>query len=460
MATYSPPSKSLWRSKTFWLNVVALAVAALTGVLDANLIQDHPQAVAWITGIIALLNMLLRTVTTKPIHLILLFLCLFMAGSAAAQTVKLLPEARYAAIGELLPKVEDERLLEVFQSPDTVWWDVEACPRAYQNFDSNGGFHWPGYNISGDALEARKGHGNGGNANSEFPWKFTGGTDRCGNNREVRFLLLPVRSDEATATSQRNSKKRWPIVHWRERLPHDQGGAALRWRYPVGTIVGELLIERGPGGREFVWQVRIREKEPGEWGADVFQPIADADELAQWVPGYQATVRQQRRVRDRHQRVLIDEVVNVSPLPAMQAEQVAKILEQETFESVLLTKWAPGVQCPTSDQPFHLVPGGYAGEVVEFRRSACNRCHYTTLQHVDQITFGRDWYGRVAGDDSVFSTPFITRGSISGNGFGGPTQLRSEFTAAGFIERFDESKHPRALYESIAEIERVVHAKR
>ena len=53
-------SKSLFKSKTFWFNALT-ASAALTGV-----IQLAPEYTATIVGVI---NVLLRLVTEKPVHI-------------------------------------------------------------------------------------------------------------------------------------------------------------------------------------------------------------------------------------------------------------------------------------------------------------------------------------------------------------------------------------------------------
>lgn len=449
METYSPPSKSLWRSKTFWLNVVALAVAALTGVLDADLIQQHPQAVAWITGIIALLNMLLRTVTTKPIHLILVFLCLFMvAGSATAQTVRIMDQRAYDEIAQLLPRVNDERVQAAIESPDTVWWTEREVPRAYQNHDAVGGFHWVGYNISGEAHEKSKGHGNGGHAGSEFPWKHAAGTSNVQNLRELRFLALPARL----------SGGRWPIVYWWQGLPHDNGDH-LRWRYPVGTIVGELLLEQDERGKWWCFEVRIREREPGEWGCDSFWPVPNEEALAQYVSGYRASIDDTQRVANHHpRRRVIDERVNVSFLPELPADQVREMLDRP-FESRLLGRWTNDVVAPRSNQAFGLFPAGYRAEAIEVRRESCNRCHHTTLMHVNQFEPFRDWYGRVPGDDTVFATPMLDPRCVSTTGATLRPRFRESFVRAGFIAEFDSKKHAAEVYPPIPELEANLHAR-
>jgi hypothetical protein len=437
-------SKSLFRSKTFWLNVAALTVAALTGLLDAQLIQDNPQIVSVIMGAIAVLNVLLRTITTKPTHLVVLLVGLLLtAGPATAQTVRIMSAQAYDEISRLLPRVSDERVQAAIESPDTVWWSEQEVPRAYQNHDAVGGFHWVGYNISGGLDPA-------GNAGREFPWRHAAGTGNVRNLRELRFLSLPAREDGS----------RWPVVTWWENLPYD-AGEHLRWRYPTGTIVGELLLEQDERGKWWCFEVRIREREPGEWGCDSFWPIPNAESLAAHVPGYTAQVDGEQHVGNHHPyRTVIDVRAKVSVLPELPADQVRALLDRP-FESRLLGRWQGEIVAPRSNQTFGLFPAGYRVEAIEVRRESCNRCHHTTLMHTNQFDHpGRDWYGRVPGDDTVFATPMLDPRCVSSTGATLQPRFRESFLRAGFIEPFDRAKHPTEIYPPIPELEANLYGKR
>ena len=63
--------KRWYFSKTIWLNLLTWAVTsatALASVLgDANLIATYPRAAAFLTGLIAVLNIALRFITSVPI---------------------------------------------------------------------------------------------------------------------------------------------------------------------------------------------------------------------------------------------------------------------------------------------------------------------------------------------------------------------------------------------------------
>lgn len=60
-------SKAIWKSKTFWLGVVALLIPLLEGVAD--LFEMGGEAYAWVTGAVGVLVILLRFVTRQPVTL-------------------------------------------------------------------------------------------------------------------------------------------------------------------------------------------------------------------------------------------------------------------------------------------------------------------------------------------------------------------------------------------------------
>lgn len=61
--------KGFWKSRTFWLNAVTLAVYLLAALLDHSLVASHPQWVAALSAVVATLNLVLRFLTTQPISL-------------------------------------------------------------------------------------------------------------------------------------------------------------------------------------------------------------------------------------------------------------------------------------------------------------------------------------------------------------------------------------------------------
>ena len=59
--------KPLFKSKTFWVNLVVTLVAIGTSLTDFSLIQENPQVVALIGAFIGGANIVLRVITTEPI---------------------------------------------------------------------------------------------------------------------------------------------------------------------------------------------------------------------------------------------------------------------------------------------------------------------------------------------------------------------------------------------------------
>lgn len=61
-------SKSLFASKTFWVNAITTGIAVLTAVNGQEWVADHPQLTAGLVAAIGAANIMLRVVTTLPIE--------------------------------------------------------------------------------------------------------------------------------------------------------------------------------------------------------------------------------------------------------------------------------------------------------------------------------------------------------------------------------------------------------
>ena len=58
-------AKHWWASKTIWLNLLAIVAIILNSLFGVEL--DTEAQVALATGILAVLNIILRTVTSRPV---------------------------------------------------------------------------------------------------------------------------------------------------------------------------------------------------------------------------------------------------------------------------------------------------------------------------------------------------------------------------------------------------------
>jgi len=59
--------KPVLQSKTLWVNAVVILLAALTGVMNCDVLTLYPSVIPWIAGIIGVVNIALRLVTSVPV---------------------------------------------------------------------------------------------------------------------------------------------------------------------------------------------------------------------------------------------------------------------------------------------------------------------------------------------------------------------------------------------------------
>ena len=61
-------SKSITKSKIFWVNALVVAAAGFAAMLDHSMIQQNPQLVAYGGMILGIINIFLRMITKDPIR--------------------------------------------------------------------------------------------------------------------------------------------------------------------------------------------------------------------------------------------------------------------------------------------------------------------------------------------------------------------------------------------------------
>jgi hypothetical protein len=61
-------TKSLWTSKTFWLNAVTLAASLVAVLSGSDMIKDYPTAIAIVASVQSVFNIILRIVSKVPIR--------------------------------------------------------------------------------------------------------------------------------------------------------------------------------------------------------------------------------------------------------------------------------------------------------------------------------------------------------------------------------------------------------
>lgn len=322
-----------------------------------------------------------------------------------------------------VPRSSDGRLRKLAEDPKTLFYDEKAMPPAFQFWqDAAFGVVRVSYNVS-----ATKPVEPFGNANREFPWDVTAGIGDHTNVRTYKFIRLPVPVEvwrQYMADDPRERRRQTPQP--REPLP------AYRWEFPGGTVVGEVLQIWDPAGEWRTFETRLRTKKDGVWRPEVYKPFeVTVDRAAMPGPFRKLADRLQpggrRWMEDRRHPVPAftlneaDEYI----LPDLTPAEVRAVLASE-FKPVRGTAGGANV---TSQTDFNIVPKEYTGGTIAVTHKSCMQCHDTVFRPATAFEMNRDWYGRVRGDDGIFSWhPF---GPVGTHGDPG---LNPKLLAAGLVK--------------------------
>jgi hypothetical protein len=371
-----------------------------------------------------------------------------LAGTAYGQLVD---PAKEAQLRRLIP-VE-----KYANDPDLILYTSKEMPSVFQH-KANGygelGFYLSAHNFSGNGAERV------GNAN-EFPWKNAGGTDRCTNVSTFKFLKLPK---GYPAVWSRYESQTVYGMDYRGNVLKRPDGVMHGWLFPVGTVFGEVLLMRGPDGYDYPFELRIRERVNGAWAVDVFRQFPTAESLLSAVSGLPpfdgrdsliahltADVPLPRRTladTNHGTRRAFQVTASEDYLPPISEEAATYLLTHTTFKSALGETWR-GTDCfaPTTKAPWHIVPANSEITFVGTDQESCMRCHDSTLMHVSEFQFGRDWYGKVRGSvDKILSFNPAALQCVSSNGGWRPPIIRN---IPGVIEHYDPAKHPAEIYHQL-----------
>lgn len=355
-----------------------------------------------------------------------------------------------------LPKLADMQADAIIRASHTYWYDDVTIPPAYAH---SGGFHSPRYNISADPTDAPLRHGQGGNANVQFPWIRGGGLDYTKHTTTVKGITLPLQQGGAV----------WPVVVWTGHLPGHPGigpERALRWRYPKGTNVWEVLMHEVAGQR-VPFEIRRRLREQDYWQTFVYRPFPRCADLADALEkrGVEQHVVANLRARPVLTKVDMTDRVNrtrpafqgvshVAWLPVLPVSLCLCLLKETPFRDATGYAWAQvdEAQCfaPTTDTPGQIVPMGYAGTIVGTDTDSCAKCHDGVAKHSRHFDMHRGWYGHVRGDDGIFSFHPIEPNRISYNGATIMPTLNKELSVRGIVSPYDPHKHPGDVYHALS----------
>ena len=355
-----------------------------------------------------------------------------------------------------LPRLADASADATLRAARTVHFDERTIPPAYAHA---GGFHSPKYNISADPTDAPIRHGHGGNANVQFPWKVGGGLDQAAG----------VRSDKALTLPEDGRGGVWPVVAWTGTLPGHPGMGperAVRWRFPRGAILWEILSHDVAGERA-VFEIRRRTRETDYWQTHVYRPFPRCEDLAAELdrrgvePAAAAELRRAPVLltadmtdRANRTRPAFRGTAHVAFLPRLPAELSLRLLRETAFRDATGHAWAADgdrhCYAPTTETASQIVPAGYSGTIAGTDTDLCAKCHDGVAKHARHFDAARGWYGHVRGDDGIFSFHPIDVSRISYNGATIPPLLSRELVESGIVAPYDPARHTGDRYRVLS----------
>lgn len=301
-----------------------------------------------------------------------------------------------ASIGLTLPEVADDKMRRALTDTHTVFYKLE---QAWQMNVPRRPDLWGVF---------RPTYLRDTNANLDFPWETTVGLNavhRAGDRSfdTVNFLHLPV-DDRGRVV---------PVGILYDDRP-------VRWIFPSGTTVGEILYVTHNGGK-YVQEIRTRTKgdDSRAWFPGLFRPVKDFDHFKRLTGLEYTPARRYLFFRNPEE----DEVARldgfVERLPPLPEETVKRLLRLPFQRLVGTTPWSPA-----ADQAFHILPKDYSFALLSVDTAGCATCHRQTQISVSrliprepQIRRFPTRVGNIRGSDTVFTWhPFhdsVVRGDVT-----------------------------------------------
>jgi hypothetical protein len=212
-----------------------------------------------------------------------------------------------------------------------------------------------------------------------------------------------------------------PVLWWRN-------GSHWHWTFPVGTVIGEALLQQDPDSPAdwYVFEYRVRTRELNSWKTDIFRPFTSAREMADAVkesrPGWESTDLGQLVTHLENNDSLVPGRLESKPyaaifspmtgawdyLPATSdRDLIREFLSKRLFSSSMGRVWKSGETLKTyaaaSESGFQIVPKGYIGGLFEPSESSCSRCHEQTGRPLGQLNGRVVLYGEIWGEDQIFT---------------------------------------------------------
>ena len=388
--------------------------------------------------------------------------------TATPQTTieSLIPQGRLATIKSALPQIGSQKLGEIMNSPETLWYDHESMTPSYQDsIGVNSNADWPRLVAKlDDTTPAIQGLHNARSKRWQFPFSVTAGVDDSSNSKIVNFLHLPHVNGRPLSIPIWNVNRNANRPSW-------------MWIYPIGTMFGEVIFI-DIKGELLAAEVRIRQRYASGWATNVYRPFPTADSLAsaiktkrsnwQGQPDLALLVKHLENSESLQSKTLaasaalkdtFNQTAGVDQLPEFNdAGLVKELLKTTVFVSSYGQVWKKSVDlksfAPTTSSTLSVVPHNYQAGFFEVKEDSCMRCHKESGRKVSEFYSGLYLYGEVWGKDGIFSFhPFDEsefsklRGQGSAvDGYYDNRKINPKLSAMGVFERYDASKHSTELY--------------
>lgn len=333
--------------------------------------------------------------------------------------VKFIDDQSLAPMLQALPETKDESLNAALSSSDTMWYDEPSMIFSYQDSVETVVGHRancvgrdvgernrdnPGIALLMDVFDT--------DYKFRFPFKGVAGADRVSNLTSLNFWLPPKDA----------SNKVLPVRWWKL----NNRGRWL-WVFPVGTMFGEVLYQKSPNGRLYVFEIRTRTRYLDGWSTQVFRPYASASELASAIKEIRPTWSEDPRlstwvksIEDKNRLKSLELKSSafgsffpplkgaIDPIPAINNPTLIEdLLTLRPFKSVNGRIWKENdtleTYAPGSEEDFSIVPKGYEMGLIPANEESCTRCHLETGRPIKDANFRAQLYGEVWGEDRIFT---------------------------------------------------------
>lgn len=396
-----------------------------------------------------------------------------LAADSTGTTIQsLLPAERMAKVKASLPKVGFDKINDILNSSETLWYDHESMTPSYQDsVGVNSNADWSsGVAKTPQTNSAITGLFDANNKRWTFPFSVTAGTDKSTNTKVVNFLHLPHEGGKPV-----------PIPVWTQKK--NVGRPSWQWIYPIGTIVGEVIF-LADGSELVAVEVRTRQRYKDGWATNVFRPFPTAASLSQAIkaknPNFASddklagmvdhlgTVDGLKDVTLSGQGPLakvFNQKAATDQLPPFQDKAFVKgLLKSKTFVSSYEQAWkadgAVKAFAPTTTEDLSIVPKNYAAHAIAVNDQSCARCHESAGRRVSEFYDALLLYGEVWGKDGVFSFhpfdesefPKLRQNGNGPDGYYDNRKFNQKLLQMGVFEAYDAQKHENAKYPSRSQV--------